>query len=121
MGLFNKKIRFPSSRDVDKAEDSKRRAEQRRAEREAYQKAFAQARIARASREGSQAGSRRWYDSFSNISVGTPTPHRTLNTGHRKHVKKKTKHRHSGRRRSNTGFFDVGGGYDITDNWGFLK
>ncbi len=129
MGLMGKilgkekTIRFSSVRDVNKAEESKRRAELRRAEQEAYQKAYAQGRIARASREGAMAGSKRWYDSFANIGISSPAPSRNVTRGVSRGSKKKKKGKHRRRTvgRRSGGMFDVGNNFDIADNWGFFK
>jgi hypothetical protein len=103
-------------------ERSRERAETQTLEKEAYTKAYQRARVARASREGAAAGGRRWTDMFSDIRISSPTPSRnyTSRPSHKKKTKKKR--RRTSRRRSSGGMFDVGGGgFDLTDNWGFMK
>jgi hypothetical protein len=98
------------------AEKAKERAELRVVEREAYQKAYTRARIARASREGSEAGGKRWYDPLMNVHVGSPAPRRTYVSRPRSHKRKKSK-------RKRTHHSNSGGGvsFDMFDNWGFMK
>ena len=136
----DERVRNKALRYHKRQEEASRRADLRRAEKEAYNKAFAQARVARASREGSTAGSKRWYDSFQNIGMSSSSGH-----GHRRSSVGLHPHKHSGgtryavvggkayplhahkkkrkskSRRSSGGFFDVDNNFDIADNWGFFK
>jgi hypothetical protein len=95
-------------------EKAKERAELRVVEREAYQKAYTRARIARATREGSEAGGKRWYDPLMNIRVDSPAPRKTYVSRPRSRKKKKSKRK---RTRSSGG----GVSFDMFDNWGFMK
>jgi len=113
MGLFKKKIRFPSKSDVERKERAEERAEFKRVEREAYQEAFRKGRIERARMEGARAGSRRWYDAFADIGVSSGPVYSQPRV---RTVSRKKSRRKSRKRRVVDDPFDMMPSYDLFDN-----
>lgn len=114
---------------------TEKRAEERVEERQAYNEAFKKARITRASREGREAGSRRWYDNLQNIGTSSYQPSRRSGNrpSARSHSNKRyvavggiaypvgSKHKKSSKKKrmNNNNLFDMD--FDLADNWGLWK
>ena len=86
MGLLGKifgkeNVRFPSGRDVEKAEAKIEAQEWKQKQKDVYQKAYREARLKRMQEQGRRAGSVTWEDRLCSFAGASSKPRRSVSGG----------------------------------------